>query len=119
MLDEVPELVPFKDALMANVRQAMVALQPDIVRHCSPGAMNKSRTQMAIAGLDLLVDERGDAYLIELNNNPAMPQPAKKMSPLYRSHLIKMTGSMIKLGLVHGVGKDDDVVSFLGFERLW
>jgi hypothetical protein len=119
MLDEVPELVPLKGALTANVREAMVALQPAIMNYCSsPGIDNKSRTQMAIAGLDLLVDESGQAYLIEINNNPAMPQATKKMSPLYRSHLITMAGNMIKLGLVYGVGQEDDA-SFLGFERLW
>lgn len=127
MLEEVPELVPFKDAIAANVRQAMVALQPAVMSHCSPATNNnETRTQMAIAGLDLLVDENGNTFLIEINNNPAMPQAAKKMSASYKSHLVQMASNMIKLGLVYAVGEgvgegvgEDDYAPLLGFERLW
>lgn len=61
---------------------------------------------LAIIGVDLVVcreERRPDkmrAYIVEVNNNPAMPQPGKhSMSPAYKSHLEEMATAILSLGL--------------------
>ena len=43
-----------------------------------------------------------DAYIVEVNNNPAMPSPTKhSMSEQYRQHLVDLAAAIIGLGLSH------------------
>ena len=45
---------------------------------------------------------RLDAFIVEVNNNPAMPSPAKhSMSEQYRQHLVDLAAAIIGLGLSH------------------
>jgi hypothetical protein len=84
--------------------------------------INKSR--MAIAGIDLMISKSnphfvsskydgsgafGSQYcdhpsnftplIVELNNNPAIPKPGKRMSEKYKSHLQDLVFNIIKLVL--------------------
>lgn len=67
-------------------------------------------TLVAVAGVDLLLDGV-ETKIVELNNNPAMPQAHKHMSDSYRGHIIDMVHDIIKLGM----GCDD----CLRFENIW
>ena len=55
--------------------------------------------QLAIAGVDIMVDEDCRPYIVELNNNPAMPASSKQMSFAYRSHLIRFVKDIILFGI--------------------
>jgi hypothetical protein len=131
MLHEVPELAAANDLVLATVRDAMMALQPAIVARRTRDALTKeghaaaNRTQMAVAGLDLLVErEQPDsgafrAYLVEINNNPAIPQQHRKRSPLYHAHLVRTVANMIRLGLAYGGGVANEDVERLRMERVF
>jgi D-alanine-D-alanine ligase-like ATP-grasp enzyme len=68
-------------------------------------------TQVAIAGVDLLLDSDLKATIVEINNNPAMPGESKNMSSRYKQHLIDFVGDIFQLG----VGR----VSETKFDLLW
>ena len=70
---------------------------------------------VAVLGVDLVISEKSsssssgsssgnglDAYIVEVNNNPAMPSPTKhSMSEQYRQHLVDLAAAIIGLGLSH------------------
>jgi hypothetical protein len=91
----------------------------------------KNRVEMAIAGIDLMLEifeEKGDdegaitrgphgprlsAYILEINNNPAMPGESKKMSVKYKQHL----STFVKRSILLGLGETN--TEKLGFEHIW
>ena len=131
MLHEVPELAGAHEVVLAAVRDAMMALQPAIVARRTRDALTKeghavaNRTQMAIAGVDLLVErEQPDsgafrAYLVEINNNPALPQEHRKKSAHYQVHLVRMVANMLRLGLAYSEGIANEDLERLRFERVF
>jgi hypothetical protein len=92
---------------------------------------SENRAEMAIAGIDLMLeifeDEEDDhvdtttrprgprlsAYILEINNNPAMPGENKKMSTKYRQHLVTFVKHTLQLGL------GETNTEKLGFEHIW
>lgn len=86
---------------------------------------------MAICGIDLMLEivendfivkdeelfqspkPRFHAYILEVNNNPAMAGNGKLMSLMYRNHLIQFVKHTLLLGL------DERTYSDLNFEYLW
>lgn len=87
------------------------------------GIMSSS---MAIAGIDLVVEYKASAegkgkysaYIVEFNNNPAMPDGTKKMSECYRSHLVSFVGGLMELGL-SALDSDSAKNSEDIFQRIW
>ena len=73
--------------------------------------LRPSPVLIAVAGVDLLLDG-AKSKIVELNNNPAMPQPHKHMSDRYREHLIEMVHDVISLGM----GCCDDCEKF---DMIW
>ena len=108
--------------------------------HDSTDECHIDSRSMAIAGIDLMLketyyvnDESRDIgtetslhsgatdksvvltpLIIELNNNPAMPSPNKRMSALYREHISRFVESVIRLGIAPADAKCDVL-----FEQLW
>ena len=61
---------------------------------CCSSSNNNSSSDSSGNGLD--------AYIVEVNNNPAMPSPTKhSMSEQYRQHLVDLAAAIIGLGLSH------------------
>lgn len=57
-------------------------------------------SEMAIIGVDLIIEAGTmQPYIVEVNNNPAMPAPNKTMTVLYRQHLVEFVASLISLGV--------------------
>ena len=62
--------------------------------------------ELAIIGADLIIEqETMQPYIVEINNNPAMPAPTKTMTDLYRDHLMKFVASVIAVGIRAGKGE--------------
>ena len=56
--------------------------------------------EMAIIGADLIIEEGTmQPYVVEINNNPAMPASTKTMTDTYRTHLKDFVSSLICLGI--------------------
>lgn len=90
------------------------------------GFNSSDHQEMAIAGIDLMLEiseqnpnsttsiERTPeltAYILEINNNPAMAGEEKKMSVKYREHLISFVKNILLLGLSENMAE--------GFEIIW
>jgi hypothetical protein len=89
-----------------------------ITNHCN----------MAVAGVDIILHDISSSLdfnnhdvnssdeeisrpklvpkILELNNNPAMPSVDKKMSDMYKRHLVSFVGNLISLGLFVAEGTD-------------
>jgi hypothetical protein len=71
----------------------------------------------AVIGIDLLVSKNvmGDfeVKIVEVNNNPAMPQEGKLMSQLYLRHLIELQKSFVSLTLSQSMKKKPDTFADL------
>ena len=98
---------------------------------CTSNLNDKSPTEMAICGIDLMLEivENGfigeeekflksskpefRAFILEVNNNPAMASNGKLMSIKYRNHLIQFVKNSLLLGLGESNMRD------LNFEYLW
>ena len=77
------------------------------------GATKVCKKSIAVLGVDLVLCEKSDgdgfqdqkqleAFIVEVNNNPAMPSIEKhNMSEKYKQHLISLTAAIIELGLMH------------------
>ena len=99
--------------------------------HSSHPLRDSKPTEMAICGIDLMLEiveedfivEDGEsfqptkpkfhAYILEVNNNPAMAGNGKLMSVKYRNHLIQFVKNTLLLGLGEGTPSE------LNFEYLW
>lgn len=106
-------------------------LSDELQDTCSNNLDDKSPTEMAICGIDLMLeivenDFIGEeekflksskpefrAFILEVNNNPAMASNGKLMSMKYRSHLIQFVKNTLLLGL------GESNISYLNFEFLW
>ena len=65
----------------------------------SSGSSGKNNSSSDSSGSD---GNGLDAYIVEVNNNPAMPSPTKhSMSEQYRQHLVDLAAAIIGLGLSH------------------
>lgn len=69
-------------ALRSHISQA--------VKDSDSGYCAENTNEIAIVGVDLIVSSiDGRPYIVEFNNNPAIPGPTKSMSSAYRCHLIE------------------------------
>lgn len=116
-MSELEEISFLQDMLIEFVRAALTALKPVIAENNGDSvAIDKSRvsqtfqfTSLGVVGIDLVVDEAHRPYILEFNNNPAMPPPNKCMSENYRHHLVNFIRATVSLGL----GNLNDSVDFL------
>jgi hypothetical protein len=107
MLSEVEELKDrnIEEKVTALIEKAFVPLKDRIQANALVETLNSptelfTYLEMAVAGLDILIDSSSyEPKIVELNNNPAMPQEGKKMTPLYREHLHHLARNIIGLGL--------------------
>ncbi|CAM9326964.1 unnamed protein product, partial [Ectocarpus fasciculatus] len=98
LIDEIDTLKRGEAALTECTTAAFKAVRPDIeARMESSDDTSLGGTRMAVAGVDLLLDANYNAYIVEINNNPAMPAESKRMSAAYRRHLKILVADMIKL----------------------
>jgi hypothetical protein len=111
MLDEVEELKDHHTAERVTelITRAFRPLRDQILAHAQTefpprGDGPLALHEMAVAGLDLLIDSFSfEPKIVELNNNPAMPQEGKMMTAQYRLHLQSLVRNIIGLGLgCHG-----------------
>ena len=68
---------------------------------------------LAVGGVDLLLDNNRQPKIVEINNNPAMPQQHKHMSEKYRMHLVNMVRGIVNLGISTSQFEE------YGFEQIW
>jgi hypothetical protein len=74
-------------------------------------------TQLAVAGVDVMVDQDYRPWIIELNNPPAMPKLSADMSAGYRAHLLVMMERLMALGFGDNASNEED--NHKGFTQLW
>lgn len=55
--------------------------------------------ELAVGGVDVMVDGDYRPFIVEMNNNPAMPSSNKQMSSAYRAHLITFVKELIAFGM--------------------
>jgi hypothetical protein len=105
------------DIIRQHVVQSMNDLQASIQNKFStmatpPESNEFQLTQIAIAGIDVMVDKDYTPYIVELNNNPAMASEHKLMSDAYKLHLIAFVQNMV----LFGNSKEDNGY---GFSKIW
>lgn len=103
-------------ALRACLLHLARGIQASIEQHRNHALEAEIEASLAIAGVDLLVEElcdavgqvrRYQAYVVELNNNPAMANPDKhRMSQRYKLHLIEFAKNTMELGIFYGLHRD-------------
>lgn len=98
LLDELDALRGAEPSITACMAAAFQAIQP----HLLMTSDDSSSASLAIAGVDLLVTNEGAgggfrAFIVEVNNNPAMPAQGKHMSARYRQHLRELVQSIADL----------------------
>ena len=120
LLEELPELRQARkvvlDVMMQAAARVLSAEKGQFSSIAAPFVSDLGKKEededcnhnMAVVGVDLLVESgegRGTrAYILEYNNNPAMPQRGKhRMSTLYEQHLVALAGHLITLGMVGGL----------------
>jgi hypothetical protein len=115
LLDELDEIRHTKDDISKCIKEAMTALKPIIESKIT----NPNSNDMAIAGIDLMLADKSidgivnyKPYIVELNNNPAMPGKGKLMSERYKLHLKDLIRGLITIGITNGEKNH-------GFERIW
>ncbi len=107
LVREISELMPCQDVVKRCVVNAISLLKSRILDYRRRHNSNQKRDlSLAILGVDLLVSrnkETGnyDAYIVEANNNPAMPADGKRMSSVYHDHLVEFGVSLVALALSH------------------
>ena len=80
--------------------------------------------RLAVIGIDILLAEIGGkevfkAFLLEVNNNPALPQPDKhKMSESYRALNVSLCRDMALLGLEGGLEEGEREGGLHNFVKL-
>lgn len=100
LIDEIAELKAGQEALSECTFKAFRALRPDIESRMEEIVnLDSTSCRLAVAGVDLLLTSDYKAYIVEINNNPAMPGETKKMSRAYRKHLKDLVSDIVKLGL--------------------
>ena len=76
-------------ALRSHISQA---LKGSYSLHCA-----ENTNEIAIVGVDLIVSSiDGRPYIVEFNNNPAIPGPTKSMSSAYRCHMIEFITRLLQ-----------------------
>lgn len=104
LLCECSELNGAQEAVISCLEAALGALRRGIFSRITAPCTSR----LAIVGVDLLISRDPStslltAHILEVNNNPAMPDPLKhKMSALYRQHLVDYCTRQITLGLTGG-----------------
>lgn len=114
LLEEISSLASARSAILDCTRRAFTALKPSIFeqhqrsQESSPERKTEE-VHMAVLGVDLLVsrspkegiasEDTFRAVMVEVNNNPAMPGNGKRMSSLYRAHLVEMVAGIVAVGL--------------------
>jgi hypothetical protein len=135
VFDEIKELLIGKEIVRTCVHDAMIALKMPILNQIKGHSdiitsdeylHNNDKfpckhSEMAIAGIDLMLEvplghQNGSpvltAFILEINNNPAMAGESKRMSKLYKEHLIDFAKNLIQLGLSFGS-------EHTGFQRIF
>ena len=111
------ESTKLQDKILSHVLHTMQALQEQIISNVKPpeelpfpvsssstsftSLSDLSRNEVAVVGIDILLSSTGQPYILEFNNNPAMPQQHKRMSDAYKEHLINLMSSIKKLVCHH------------------
>lgn len=100
LLTELPELVslglPEKLELFISEVFGKHLLSDISRRIPPPGAHSSPVREFAVAGLDIMVTEQLDLYLLEVNVNPSAP-PAEMCSEAYTSHLRDFFRDLVNL----------------------
>ena len=108
LLSECPELKGAESSLRDCMVKTMTGLMPHILQTADTSEAPKpGREQVAVLGADLVVVRAATgeflARLLEVNNNPAMPQPdLHRMSISYRAHLVAFVEALLELGFAAG-----------------
>ena len=103
-----------QNKIVSHVANAMHALREHIAINTSshapsyraspssfPALGMLPRNEVAVVGVDIILSSVGVPYILEFNNNPAMPQQHKQMSDAYREHLITLVTCMRELVCNH------------------
>lgn len=133
-LSECPELAGANDCITSTCQRILSALDGQIKSGQLPAdrvpvaegdSLSKTLAsletaklhRMAIIGIDLLItpnssgtdsDDDFKVYLLEINCNPALPQPEKhRMSPNYHKHVKGLCRDLMRLGLSGGIERDN------------
>jgi hypothetical protein len=103
LLNEVPELQGSQAAILGLMSNTFIALKSSLEMHISrdkPGdSLSFQPNEIAVAGVDLLVDTAFNVVIVEVNNNPALPSADKKMSNAYSLHVHELVREILWLGL--------------------
>lgn len=91
-----------KDRIQANALVEALNVSTDLF----------TSLEMAVAGVDILIDSSSyEPKIVELNNNPAMPQEGKQMTSGYRQHLSELARNIIGLGLTCHVDRGESLLT--------
>lgn len=110
LVREIDELRPCQPAVKQCILEAFAKLKHRILdyrrRHNDINVTQDEGRQasLAIMGVDLLVRKdritgNYEAYIVEANNNPAMPTDGKRMSASYHDHLVEFGVALVALSL--------------------
>jgi hypothetical protein len=110
LIEELDELIPAKEAINICMKETFSAMKAHVFSNNNSSTitldsnnsidMNNKKASLAILGVDLIVSKQSTGYvaqIVEVNNNPAMPQENKQMSINYRNHHINMIRSFAAL----------------------
>lgn len=126
--EEIPELGHVEYIkVKEHIIEAFSLLKNNILEHtkdmllfdCEEVHIN----QLAIAGVDILIDTTYKPWIVEMNNNPAMPSQNRDMSEDYQQHLREVMRKFV----VFGLSEDDAADDVIGveeakgkhFHRIW
>ena len=107
--NEADNTVKMSQLAIAGIDLILADTQSTQQEQCDTNLNNTSSNNSSEFQSD---QNRYAPYILELNNNPAMPPTNKLMSERYRCHLVDFVQKTIRLGLSNGVEYD-------GFEKLW
>jgi hypothetical protein len=102
LLTRVPELAHLQAELEGFLAGAMQSFMPDIIRRVGYSASQETSPPLAdirkfaIAGVDIVMTEEGQFYILEFNVNPAAP-PQDVTSQLFKEHLVGWMNNLIDL----------------------
>lgn len=113
------EVDKVKEKITDTVRKAIITLEPYLLYnyHNKVDTEHQDAKNFHILGIDILIDKKLNAWLMEINANPSLcmfiekdqipgePEPEKILSELDRFVKTKIIGEAIKI--VSGQGNDD------------
>lgn len=102
LIEEIEELKDSKECIFGTVFKAMQHLNQDLIQFTDDSSSFNDHYCIGIAAIDLVLENhetKQSAYILEFNNNPAMPSVNKQMSLKYKQHLFEFVRGLVMLSI--------------------